>query len=207
MGVEFRYQVNIKNILHQGRRIVGIETSDGVLRADNYVVAMGSYSPVVVRPLGITLPVYPSKGYSITIPVDNPEKAPLISITDDERKLVFSRLGEKLRVAGTAEFAGYDTRLNKKRARSVMNGAFDLFPGCGEPSRAEYWTGLRPTTPDSVPVIGPTKYSNLTLNTGHGTLGWTMACGSGRIVADLLNGIDPEINMEGLSVERFSRSL
>ncbi len=207
MGVEFRYGVNVENILHEGKRIIGIKTGNGVIRADNYVVAMGSYSPIAVKRLGISLPVYPSKGYSLTMPVDNPEKAPQVSITDDEKKLVFSRLGERLRVAGTAEFTGYDTRLNEKRAKSILNGAFDLFPGCCDPDRAEYWTGLRPTTPDSVPVIGHTKYSNLILNTGHGTLGWTMACGAGRIVADLLGGIDPEISMDGLGVERFVRGL
>ena len=139
----------------------------------------------------------------MTIPIERPEGAPEVGLLDDERKLVYSRLGQRLRVAGTAEFAGYDTAVTESRVRSILNSALELFPDCGDAAKAEFWAGLRPMTPDNVPVIGRTRYASLILNTGHGTLGWTMACGSGRIVADLVSGRTPEIDLDGLGVERF----
>jgi D-amino-acid dehydrogenase len=202
-GVGFRYGVDVRRLVAEGDRLARVETSTGSVTADLFVLSLGSYSPLLLRPLGLRLPVYPAKGYSVSIPIAGHVGAPTVSLTDDEHKLVYSRLGETLRVAGTAEFAGYDTALDETRARTILAKAMALFPDCGEPSGARFWCGLRPKTPDSVPVIGPTRLKNLLLNTGHGTLGWTMACGSGRIVADLASGRRPEIEMTGLGIERF----
>lgn len=202
-GVEFRYGTTVERLRAEGDRVTGADTDSGTLTADATVLALGSYSPFLTGPLGITLPVYPAKGYSVTIPVERPEGAPEVGLLDDERKLVYSRLGQRLRVAGTAEFAGYDTAVTESRARFILDSALELFPDCGDAAKAEFWAGLRPMTPDNVPVIGRTRYANLILDTGHGTLGWTMACGSGRIVADLVSGRTPEIDLDGLGVERF----
>ncbi len=203
LGVVFRFATTIKQFRSETGRITGVETDKGVLGAENYVLALGSFSPLLARPLGLKLPVYPAKGYSVTLPMERPGKGPQVSLTDDALKLVYSRLGERLRVAGTAEFTGYDASLNAARTKPILDAAMKLFPGCADPSRATYWAGLRPLTPDSVPIIGPTPYANLYLNTGHGTLGWTMACGSGRVLADLIGGKRPEIDLNGLGLERF----
>ena len=159
---------------------------------------------MLLRALGIRLPVYPAKGYSVTIRLDEAAVAPEVSVIDDARKLVYSRLGARLRVAGTAEFAGYDTSIDEARARSILDAAMDLFPGCGDAAKAEFWAGLRPSTPDGVPVMGRTPFANLFLDTGHGSLGWAMSCGAVRIVADLVGGGDPEIDLDGLGLERLA---
>jgi len=203
MGVEFRFDTSVAGLATSGDRVLGAETTAGTMRADAYVVAMGSYSPLITNPIGVWLPVYPAKGYSVTVPITEPEKAPQGGIIDDERKLVYSRLGSRLRIAGMAEIAGYDTRIDDKRSRAMLDNALKLFPGVGDPDNAEFWAGLRPQTPDSVPVIGATRYGNLYLNTGHGTLGWTMACGSGDLLADIVDGCVPAIYMDGLGVDRF----
>ncbi len=203
MGVVFRYDAPIKRLSVMAGRIAGVMTERGMVTADNYVLSLGSYSPLLLRPLGIRLPVYPAKGYSVTLPVTGSNRAPSVSITDEAHKLVYSRLGERLRVAGTVEFDRYNAELDTRRAEAILRSVMALFPECGDASRAEFWAGLRPLTPDGVPVIGPTKFGNLFLNTGHGTLGWTMSCGSGRIIVDLVEGRAPEIDMEGLGLERF----
>jgi D-amino-acid dehydrogenase len=164
-----------------------------VLQADAYLVCLGSYSPLFVRPLGIGLAIYPLKGYSVTLPVADRARAYTVSMTDDEYKLVFSRLGDRLRIAGTAELNGYNTELNEVRCQAILRRTLELFPGAGDAARAQFWTGLRPATPSNVPYIGTTRYPNLYLNTGHGTLGWTHACGSGRAIADIVSGRKPEI--------------
>ncbi len=202
-GVEFRYGVTIRRLLADGRRLTGVDTDGGVLAADLYLLALGSYSPLLVKPLGLALPIYPAKGYSLTMPVKDHGKAPEVSLTDDEHKLVFSRLGQNLRVAGTVEFVGYDTSVPEARCRPILKTALELFPDSCDAGAAEFWSGLRPATPDGAPVIGKTPYANLVLNTGHGTLGWTMACGSGRAVADLISCRQPEIDLSGLGLERF----
>ena len=202
LGVNFLHGVTVKRIHADGGRISGVETDKGMYRADIFVLALGSYGAPLIRPLGIRLPVYPVKGYSVTIPVNDRSRAPMLSITHDELKLVYSRLGDRLRAAGTAEFAGYDTSVNKTRARSILDAALELFPGCGDAAQAEFWAGLRPATPDGAPIIGPAKYPNLFFNTGHGALGWTLACGSGRVLADLVSGRRPEIDISGLGLER-----
>ena len=192
-GVKFR-QAQIGAILREGDRVGGVRVESETLKADAYVVCLGSYSPLLVRPLGIGLAVYPAKGYSVTLPVADPARAYSVSLTDDEYKLVFSRLGERLRIAGTAELNGYSTELNEVRCRAILARTMQLFPGGGDAAHASFWTGLRPATPSNVPYIGATRYPNLYLNTGHGTLGWTHSCGSGRALADIVSGREPQVD-------------
>ena len=202
-GAKFHGGITIQRIESHGGQVTRVITDAGDYEADAFVLAMGSYSPHLARDLGLSLPVYPAKGYSITVDIENSNAAPTVSLTDETRYMVFSRLGNKMRVAGTAELAGWNTALNQKRVEPLVRNARSLFPKASNYSQVNAWCGLRPTTPDSVPILGATPYSNLFLNTGHGTLGWTMACGSGRIIADLISGRQPEINMEGLGLDRF----
>ena len=184
---------------HAAGSRAGATAGSEVLTADAYVVALGSYSPLLTRPIGVHLPVYPAKGYSATVPLAAASIAPTVSITDDERKLVFSRLGQRLRIAGTAEFNGYNLDLNPARCQALLRRANELFPNLRPAGEAQFWCGLRPATPSNVPLIGRTRYPNLWVNTGHGTLGWTMACGSGAALADLLAGQRPEPDFPFLS--------
>ena len=171
------------------------------MTADAYLLAFGSYSPLLLRPIGLSIPVYPAKGYSITVPIADSSRAPTVSLTDDEHKLVFSRLGGELRAAGTAELTGYDTSINRVRCEAIVKRTDDLFPGFGDLAQARFWTGLRPATPGNVPLIGRFGLANLFLNTGHGTLGWTQACGSGRAIADIVSGRVPEVDFRFLGLE------
>jgi len=164
------------------------------IRGDAYVLALGSVSPLFTAPLGIRLPIYPAKGYSVTLPVKDEAKANQVSLTDDEYKLVYSRLGSRLRIAGTAELNGYDRDLNRVRCEAIVRRVEDIFPGAGDSAQAQFWTGLRPATPSNVPLIGKTALRNLYLNTGHGTLGWTHACGSGKSIARIVSGLAPEVD-------------
>jgi D-amino-acid dehydrogenase len=164
------------------------------VRGDAYVLAMGSLSPLYAAPLGIHLPIYPAKGYSVTLPVKDASMAHQVSLTDDEYKLVFSRLGDRLRIAGTAELNGYDRDLNRVRCEAIVRRTQELFPGAGDTEQAQFWTGLRPATPSNVPIIGRSKIANLYLNTGHGTLGWTHSCGSGKSIARIISGLAPEVD-------------
>ena len=194
---------------HPGMSIMNIEVDDGrvgsvrvcdakgevsFLKADAYVVALSSYSPLLTRPIGIDLPVYPAKGYSASVPVRDPAKAPSVSLTDDAAKIVITRLGERLRIAGTAELSGYSTELNEVRCKALIDRTRELFPEAARYEEATFWTGLRPSTPSNVPIIGATRYPNLYVNTGHGTLGWTLACGSGRALARLMSGRNPGVD-------------
>ncbi|HSD61356.1 MAG TPA: D-amino acid dehydrogenase [Burkholderiales bacterium] len=193
-GVSFRYGERVLALEAAGDRIAGARLESGAqASADAWVVALGSYSPLLLRPLGVALGVYPVKGYSVTLPIGPRHRAPTLSVTDEARKLVFSRLGDRLRVAGTAELAGYDTTLDPARCAAILKRVFELFPEAGDRGRAELWTGLRPATPGNVPVIGRTRYRNLFLNTGHGTLGWTLSCGSGHALAEIVSGRRPGI--------------
>lgn len=204
MGAVFHYNTSIHSIEKSGSAIDHIRTDSGEVRGDCYLVCLGSFSPLLTKPLGIKLPIYPCKGYSITINTSGHEShAPSVSLIDDSVKMVYSRLGNRLRAAGTAELDGYSLRMSHRRQQLIANKAFDLFPRCGKREDITYWSGLRPVTPDSAPVLGPTKYDNLYLNTGHGTLGWTMSCGSGKAIADLISGKTPEISLGGLNVDRF----
>jgi len=198
-GVRFAFNTTVLGLDQDRGRIGGVRvrTADGAyasISGDAYVVCLGSYSPAVLKPLGIDLCIYPAKGYSATLPVRDPERAYTVSLTDDEYKLVFSRLGARLRVAGTAELNGFDLDLNKARCAALVRRLTELFPGAADPDKAVYWTGLRPATPSNVPYIGATSYRDLFLNTGHGTLGWTHSCGSGRALADIVSGQRPEID-------------
>ncbi len=202
-GVVFRYGLAIERLVVEAGRITGVVTQAGTLTADSYVVALGSYSPALLRAAGIDLPVYPVKGYSITMPVADEAEAPVSTVMDETFKVAITRLGDRIRVGGTAELAGFSNTLREPRRRTLVHSVTDLFPHGGDVSRAQFWTGLRPMTPDGPPVIGPTKIENLWLNTGHGTLGWTMSCGSGALLADLMSGKRPNIEHADLAVGRY----
>jgi D-amino-acid dehydrogenase len=202
-GVKFLMSHTITALREAGGKIDHVEATDSEGRfqriyADSYVLAMGSLSPIYTAPLGIHLPIYPAKGYSVTMPVKDASKAHQVSLTDDEYKLVFSRLtgpgSDRLRIAGTAEFNGYDRDLNRVRCEAIVRRVEELFPGAGDTSQASFWTGLRPATPSNVPIIGKSKLPNLYFNTGHGTLGWTHACGSGKSIAQIVSGLKPEVD-------------
>jgi D-amino-acid dehydrogenase len=203
-GVDFRFDTRIEGLVREGNAIAGVVTSGGRIAADAYVLALGSYSPLVARPLGLRLPVYPVKGYSLTLPITDAAGAPESTVMDETFKVAVTRLGDRIRVGGTAELAGYSLRLREARRHTLDHVVSDLFPRGGNPAEAKFWTGLRPMTPDGTPIVGPTPYRNLFLNTGHGTLGWTMAAGSGRVLADLVSGRSPEVALEGLTLERYS---
>ena len=202
LGVDFRFDQAVDGLVTEGGRITGVRVGGQVLTADRYVLAFGSYSRSFLAPLGLDLPVYPVKGYSLTVPLINPDMAPQSTVLDETYKVAVTRLDNRIRVGGMAELGGFDLRLNPRRRKTLEHVVNDLFPG-GDLSRAEFWTGLRPMTPDSTPIIGATPYANLFLNTGHGTLGWTMACGSGKLVADLVTGHKPEIRTDGLALQRY----
>jgi len=202
-GVVFRYGSTIRSLIETGGVVEGVQVAstgedaivrEEVLRADACLVCLGSYSPLLLRPLGLRLNLYPAKGYSATLPVGDAAKAYSMSLTDSEYKIVFSRLGNRLRVAGTAEFNGYDTALNPVRCEVLVRRLLQLFPGIADPASAQFWAGLRPATPSNLPYIGRTRYANLYLNTGHGTLGWTQACGSGRAIADIISDRQPDVD-------------
>ena len=168
------------------------------------MAALGSYSPQFVRQLGLTLPVYPVKGYSITVPIVKEERAPVSTVMDETFKVAITRLGSRIRAGGMAEIAGFSKDLPAARQETLAHSVEDLFGGAGDQSQAKFWCGLRPMTPDGTPVIGATRYSNLYLNTGHGTLGWTMSCGSARVLADLISGNKPEIDTHDLAISRYA---
>ncbi|QCK87765.1 D-amino acid dehydrogenase [Phreatobacter aquaticus] len=193
-GVRFMQSLAIHRLVNEGDRIAAVETSEGKVTGDRYVVALGSYSPLLMKTVGIRVPVYPVKGYSLTLPITDETAAPVSTVMDETYKIAITRLGDRIRVGGTAELDGYNLSLRDGRRRALEHSVGDLFPRGGDLSAASFWAGLRPMTPDGTPLIGATRYRNLHLNTGHGTLGWTMACGSGRLMADLLSGRAPDID-------------
>ncbi len=208
-GVTFRHDVAVRRLRHAGEAIEGVElaTEHGeVLRADRYVLACGSYTRALLQPLGLRIPVYPVKGYSLSIPLRDETRAPVSTVLDETYKIALTRFDQRIRVGGMAELAGFDLRLNPRRRATLEMVAGELFPG-GDLPAASFWTGLRPMTPDGTPIIGATRYDNLFLNTGHGTLGWTMACGSGQLLADLITGRRPAIDVDGLGIERYARTV
>jgi D-amino-acid dehydrogenase len=206
LGVEFRFGQSIESIDFAGDRINGVRINGKLETADRYVLALGSYSPQLLKPLGIKAPVYPLKGYSLTIPITRPEMAPTSTILDETYKVAITRFDNRIRVGGMAEIAGFDLSLNPRRRETLEMIINDLYPQGGDVGQASFWTGLRPTTPDGTPIVGATRYSNLFLNTGHGTLGWTMACGSGRLLADLIARKKPQISAAGLDISRYGSS-
>lgn len=205
LGVKFRYGVGIQGIDLRGTAVAGVRTSAGEIVADAYVVALGSFTPLMVKSLGLSVPVYPVKGYSITVPITDAARAPVSTIMDESYKVAITRLGDRIRVGGMAEISGFNADLPLARRATLEQSVNDLFPASGNVSAATFWSGLRPMTPDGTPVVGRTRISNLVLNTGHGTLGWTMACGSGRVVADLISGKEPDIDTSDLGLARYAR--
>jgi D-amino-acid dehydrogenase len=203
IGVQFSYGSDIQGLDVLGGKVYALRTRGGTITADAYVVALGSYSPRLLRPLGIDLPVYPVKGYSITAPVTDGDSAPKSTVMDETYKVAITRLGDRIRVGGMAELAGFDSKLRPARQRTLEHSVGTLFPGGADLSKATPWCGLRPMTPDGTPVIGATKVDNLFLNTGHGTLGWTMACGSGRVLAGIIDRAEPPITISDLSIDRY----
>lgn len=202
LGVSFRYGIAVEALEGAGGSIAAMRAHDGErISADAYVVALGSYSPLLLKPLGIRIPVYPLKGYSVTLALGPQEAAaaPSVSLTDEAYKIVLSRLGNRLRAAGTAELAGYDTSVNEVRCAAIARRVRELFPRLGAAPAVDSWAGLRPATPGNVPLIGRSAFGNLFINTGHGTLGWTLACGSGRALADLVSGRRPPIAFDFLA--------
>lgn len=203
LGVKFVYGTNIKALDVENGVVRGVVTDRETLRADAVVVALGSYSPLLVKQFGIKLPVYPVKGYSLTIPIVDASRAPESTVMDETYKIAITRLGDRIRVGGMAEISGYTNDLGQKRRATLEHSVTDLFPG-GDVSKADFWSGLRPMTPDGTPVIGATKVKGLFLNTGHGTLGWTMSCGSAKLISDLVSGRKPEIDATDLAVSRYA---
>ncbi len=202
MGVDFKFNQNVEKLVLEGDEIKGVLVNGEVLTADRYVLAFGSYSRDFLKPLNLDLPVYPVKGYSLTIPIVDAAFAPQSTVLDETYKIAITRFDERIRVGGMAELSGFNHGLNMDRRATLEMVTQDLFPG-GDMQQASFWTGLRPMTPDSTPIIGATRFSNLFLNTGHGTLGWTMACGSGKLISDLVMNHKTDIDTEGLSIKRY----
>ncbi|MEO6030897.1 MAG: D-amino acid dehydrogenase, partial [Burkholderiaceae bacterium] len=196
-GVQFRFGTRIERLQLVGDRIESVVTDAGSLRADAFLVALGSHSPLLLKPLGIRLPVYPVKGYSITVPIRDAAGAPESTVMDETHKVAVTWLGERIRVGGTAELAGYSMQLHDARRRTLEHVVDDLFPHGGDLACTEFWCGLRPMTPDGTPVLGATRIPNLFLATGHGTLGWTMAAGTDRVLADVISGRTPDVDLDG----------
>lgn len=202
-GVTFEYGTTIRRIVRNRNRITNIGTDKGWRQAEAYVMAMGSFSAKFMRSLKRPIPVYPVKGYSITVPIKDAAAAPESTVMDETYKVAITRLGDRIRVGGTAEISGFDLNLHESRRRTLEHSVGDLFPEGGDLKAATFWCGLRPMTPDGPPLIGRTEFSNLYLNTGHGTLGWTMACGSAKVLADIISSRVPDINVRDLGPERY----
>lgn len=202
-GVEFRFNTPVDRLLVDGDQICGVQCGDEIIKGDGYVMAFGSYSTAMMKGM-MDIPVYPLKGYSLTIPIKDEDGAPISTILDETYKIAITRFDRRIRVGGMAEIVGFNKALLKARRETLEMVARDLFPRGGFVEQATFWTGLRPMTPDGTPIVGRTPYKNLWLNTGHGTLGWTMACGSGQLLSDLISGRAPAIPFEDLSVARYS---
>ncbi|HEY4298044.1 MAG TPA: D-amino acid dehydrogenase [Paraburkholderia sp.] len=202
LGVKFRYNTSIDALAMAGDRVAGVQCGSELVRADSFVVALGSYSTQFLSGL-VKIPVYPLKGYSITAPIVNEAAAPVSTVLDETYKIAITRFDNRIRVGGMAEIVGFDKSLRQARRDTLELCVNDLFPGGGDTSKATFWTGLRPMTPDGTPIVGRTPVANLFLNTGHGTLGWTMSCGSGQLLADVMSGKQPAIKADDLSVHRY----
>ncbi|WBH34815.1 D-amino acid dehydrogenase 1 [Pseudomonas aeruginosa] len=203
LGVEFRFGRNIERLDFAGDQITGVWVDGKLEKADRYVLALGSYSPQMLAPLGLKVPIYPLKGYSLTVPIIDPAMSPTSTILDETYKVAITRFDNRIRVGGMAEIAGFDLSLNPARRDTLEMVTADLYPKGGDLSQATFWTGLRPATPDGTPIVGATPYRNLYLNTGHGTLGWTMSCGSGRVLADVMSAKKAQISIAGLDISRY----
>lgn len=204
LGAKFQFNTTIETIDVTAGAVIGVRTSAGQVSGDSYVLALGSYSPLLGRSIGLRLPIYPVKGYSITAPITDGARAPVSTILDESYKIAITRLGDRIRVGGMAELSGYNTRLNPRRRETLAFCVNDLFPQASDTAQATFWTGMRPMTPDSTPILGQSTLKNLFINTGHGTLGWTMSCGAARITADLISGVTPDIDTTNLGPERYA---
>ncbi|WP_459616671.1 D-amino acid dehydrogenase [Bordetella sp. 2513F-2] len=200
-GVRFLMDTRIERLRAERGRIVGVDTSQGPLAGDEYVVALGSYSPLVTRSLGYRLPIYPVKGYSVTFPIGPGHVYPSLSGVDENNLVAWARFGSRLRFTSTAEFSGYDTGHRPRDFAPMLKAARELFPEGADYDQPEYWAGLRPMTPEGTPILGASRHANLYLNTGHGHMGWTMACGTARIVADIMDGRQPAIDITGMTLQ------
>jgi D-amino-acid dehydrogenase len=205
LGARFEFNSQIHTMKHDGEQIVGVRTSTGVHQADVYLVALASHTPALLAPLGLRLPIYPVKGYSLTVPITQADAAPCSTVMDETFKVAITRLGDRIRIGGTAELNSFNLDLDPRRIDTLRHVLKQVFPHGGDMSRATAWAGLRPMTFDGPPILGPTPYRNLHLATGHGTLGWTMAAGTGKLLADLISGREPEIDMDGLTLARYGR--
>lgn len=205
LGVSFKFNSIIERLDTRNNQINGVWVNSELLQADQYVLCLGSYTPKFLAAAGISAPIYPLKGYSLTIPIVNPAMSPVSTILDESYKVAITRFDNRIRVGGMAEIAGFDLTLNPRRKQTLEMVTNDLYPQGGDITQAEFWTGLRPATPDGTPIIGETNIKNLYLNTGHGTLGWTMAAGSGRYLSDILAGQKPEISTEGFAISRYKK--
>ena len=203
LGVIFEYETTVDSLQVENHAIAAAMSTRGRRCADAYVLAFGSYSTSLARSIGIRLPIYPVKGYSITVPVIEDARAPQSTLMDETFKVAITRLGERIRIGGMAEVSGFSRDLPTKRRRTLENSVQSLFPGAADMGAGSFWTGLRPMTPDGPPVVGPTAIRNLYINSGHGTLGWTMACGSGHLLADIISGREPAIDASDLSMNRY----
>jgi D-amino-acid dehydrogenase len=201
-GVVFQFDTEVRGFTMEGKSIGGVVTGQGILTADRYVVAVANDAPLLLSPLGIDIPVYPVKGYAITLENVRADRAPRSSVMDEHSKVMVTRLGDRLRAAGIAEVAGYDRSVNLRKAAAVLEATRALFPQAGDYGGVSYWAGLRPMTPDGPPYLGATPFDNLLLNVGQGSNGWTQACGCGRIIADLVGGRAPDIDLDGLTLDR-----
>lgn len=204
MGVRFEFGAPIAGLRDEGGRIVAARTAHGEIAADAFVAALGSYTPALVRPFGLRLPVYPVKGYSITAPIAQAEHAPVSTLLDESYKVAITRLGDRIRVGGMAEISGFNNTLHARRRATLEHSLQSLFPDAGAVGEATFWSGLRPMTPDGTPVVGATPIPNLFINAGHGTLGWTMACGSGQVIADVVSGAPSAIETGDLAISRYA---
>jgi len=206
LGVETRFDTTVERLEQRGGRVVGVRTATELLTADAYVIACGSYSTRLLAPLGLDVPVYPVKGYSLTMPIVDASRAPVSTVLDETYKIAITRFDDRIRVGGMAELVGYNLNLPIKRRETLEMVTNDVFPGSGALQQATFWTGLRPMTPDSTPIVSHSGVGNVFINTGHGTLGWTMACGSGQLMADLVTGNRPAIRTEGFDLSRYHKT-
>jgi D-amino-acid dehydrogenase len=206
IGVEFILDTEIMALKKAQGQLERVVTNKGNFTADAYVMALGSFSKHMLDVVGVRIPVYPIKGYSLTLPIIDADKAPTSTVMDETYKVAITRFDDRIRVGGTAEIASYNTDLLDKRRANIAFVVQDLFPGGGDIAKADFWTGLRPMTPDGTPILGKTPIDNLFLNTGHGTLGWTMSVGSGKYIADIISDKEPDIHPEGLSIARYTAS-
>jgi len=202
LGVSFRFSCTVERLLHSGGEVSGVQTNQGEEDTEAVLLALGCHSARLLRPLGLRMPIYPVKGYAQTLPA-NSTGAPKLAVQDVERKLGITPFGARLRIAGTAELDGFNKRADPRRAVAMLDTLMKLFPDCGDPGSAELWTGLRPMTPDCAPILGATPFDKLYLDTGHGSLGWTLACGSGQVIADIISGRPPAVDLRGLTIDRF----